>query len=135
MTTNRKMKQVLRTGAFLSCSLSFLYAHAFEPVADGHGNATINGVSPVSTTIDGVNLKFSQRAINEIKNANFDTDKLVNQLRPSFHFDDETIQSGTQRIVDLKAKAIQAALANQGKEARMAIGAALHTRKGGSNEH
>ncbi|MDD5269389.1 MAG: hypothetical protein PHO08_20115 [Methylococcales bacterium] len=90
----------------------------------GHGGITRDALV-LSITIDGETLKFTDKAKEEIKDANFEVDH--HQLTASFHFDDESLNEGMTRINTLKEQVIQEAKAGNGKSARKSLGGALHT--------
>lgn len=98
---------------------------AFETNAQGHGGITQDALHGVSITLNGETLKFTERAILEVRKANFDVD--WHQLAADFHFDDEALGGGSQRINALRAQVIAAAVGGDGKAARKALGGALHT--------
>src|SRR5205814_10609545 len=91
----------------------------------GHGGINRDALGAVSITINGETLKFTDRAITEVRQANFDVD--WHQLAASFHFDDEALAGGSQRIVDLRTQVIDSAVGGDGKAARQALGGAMHT--------
>ena len=112
--------------AFAACAL-FLGSSAwsFSLNDTGHGGATRDALNAASVTVDGQVLKFTDRAKEEIKDANFDVD--WHQFSPSFHFDNESLDTGTARIKALKEETITQAKGGNGKAARKALGGALHT--------
>lgn len=100
-------------------------AHAFGLSDVGHGGITRDALAEISVTVDDETLKFTDRAKEEIKDANFSVD--WHQLTASFHFDDEALNGGSIRINSLKEKVITDAKGGNGKSARKALGGALHT--------
>jgi hypothetical protein len=116
----------LRAG-LLSLVAQLAPAHAFKLDDTGHGGITRDALAQTSITIGTVTLKFSDRAKEEIKAANFETDKPVNQVRPAFHFDSEAVAGGLTRVKSLKEDVIAKATGGNGKDAKKALGAALHT--------
>jgi hypothetical protein len=76
-------------------------------------------------------FKFSQRALEQIKKANVDTDGIFNCqfFGVIEHFDDEELVGASQRLMTLKDTVIRLITATppNGKEARQALGGALHT--------
>ena len=99
--------------------------HAFSLNETGHGGITRDALGSIAITLDGETLKFTDRAKEEIKDANFEVDH--HQLTASFHFDDESLTAGTTRINALKEQVISNATGGDGKSARKALGGALHT--------
>ncbi len=107
-------------------------AIAFKLTRDGHLGITSDAVKPISVTIDGKTLKFSDKALDQIIEANKDTDSVIfpnNQARADFHFDDESFLAATTRILNLKQEVIDNIIKAQpdGSAARQALGGALHT--------
>ncbi len=100
-------------------------AHPFSLNDTGHGGITRDALAAISITINGETLKFTDRAREEVKDANFEVDH--HQLTASFHFDDEALGGGSSRIVALKEQVISSATGGNGKAARQALGGALHT--------
>ncbi|MDP3670565.1 MAG: hypothetical protein WA191_02130 [Telluria sp.] len=98
---------------------------AFSLNDTGHGGITRDALASASITISGETLKFTDRAKEEVKDANFEVDR--HQLTASFHFDDESLSAGTSRINTLKEQVISSATGGNGKAARKALGGALHT--------
>lgn len=98
---------------------------AFKTDDQGHGGITRDSLTAVSITLSGETLKFTDRAIVEVRKANFDVD--WHQLAADFHFDDEALGGGSQRINALKTQVINAAVGGDGNAARTALGGALHT--------
>jgi hypothetical protein len=110
-------------------------AYAFK--ANYHGDINKASLPAVSRTIDGKELKFTPKAIQEVAQANIDTDCggdancacVECQADPSRHFDNEAFAASSQRILRLK----EAILANitaaspHGFAARADLGQALHT--------
>lgn len=98
---------------------------AFKTDEQGHGGITRDALQGVSITLGGETLKFTDRAILETRSANFDVD--YHQLAADFHFDDEALPAGSQRINALRTQVITAAIGADGRTARIALGGALHT--------
>lgn len=82
----------------------------------------------VETDPDGVELKFTQSAIDEVRTANGLVDYL-GFLFSKFHFDDEEFPDASQRIIDKLEETVQALKEDppDGEDARDALGEALHT--------
>lgn len=100
-------------------------ASAFKLDEGGHGGITRDALAGIAVTLDGETLKFSEKAREEIRDANFAVD--LNQLAASLHFDDEALDGGTARINSLKERTISLAKGGDGPGARKALGGALHT--------
>ena len=98
---------------------------AFKTDDQGHGGITRDALRDVSITINGETLKFTDRAAVEVRKANFAVD--WHQLAADYHFDDESLPMGSQRINTLRTQVITAAIGGDGGAARTALGGALHT--------
>ena len=109
-------------GALVSLALLASSAHAFKPNEAGHLGITTEGLSGI--TRDG--LQFSDRALDEIREANRNTD-IIEFFGVAQHFDDEAFVPSSQRLMSLKETTIQRALAGDGEGARRDLGGALHT--------
>ena len=118
-------KLVLMFVIYICLALQNAPVYAFGLNEGGHGGITKKALGDASITISGETLKFTDRAKEEIKDANFEVDH--HQLTPEFHFDNETLRKGTMRIKALKEKVISEATGGNGKAARKALGGALHT--------
>ena len=117
--------KALAAAVSLALLSQFQPAQAFHLDDTGHGGITRDALLNASVTISGETLKFTDRAKEEIKDANFEVD--WHQFSPSFHFDNESLGTGTQRINTLKEQVISEAKGGNGKAARKALGGALHT--------
>lgn len=109
----------------LSAVLCGSPAWSFSLNDTGHGGITRDALNVASVVVDGQTLKFTDRAKEEVKDANFDVD--WHQFSPSFHFDNENLGTGTARINALKEDVIAQAKGGNGNAARKALGGALHT--------
>jgi hypothetical protein len=125
MTGSRQPSRHLYWALLISLSLACSATFAFKLNDGGHGGITRDALQAISVTVEGETLRFSDRAKEEIKDANFEVDH--HQLTASFHFDDESLTAGTQRINDLRQRVISEAIGGNGKSARQALGGALHT--------
>ncbi len=121
----------MRLGFFAAISaLTFGYstAHAFSGNEEGHLGITSDALRPMTRTINGNTYRFTDSAINQINDANRGTD-LAFIHEASAHFDNETLDAGSARVIDLKEQAIAQLLATppNGIAARALLGSALHT--------
>ncbi|BAZ19412.1 hypothetical protein NIES4073_02820 (plasmid) [Kalymmatonema gypsitolerans NIES-4073] len=118
-------------------------ALAFNPDEEGHlgitseairGNSVVSPskpiVSPLERVVNSVKLRFSDTALQEIRDANRSTDFSTTFLDPEKHFDNEEFFNGTTRLVEFKNYII-GQITNpffpNGANARIALGGALHT--------
>lgn len=110
--------------------LTFGYgtAHAFSGNEEGHLGITSDALRPMTRTINGRTYRFTDTAINQINDANRGTD-LAFVHEASAHFDNETLDAGSARIIDLKEQAIGQLLSSppNAVAARALFGSALHT--------
>lgn len=129
-------------GSIVHCRLAILLGallaisplHAFKPTAEfGHVGIVREAITPISrNTTLGVPLKFSARAILQIRDATAGVDEIFSArgelTTPTAHCDDELLPACSQRLIDIKA-AVIAALVNErnGDLARAQLGRALHT--------
>jgi hypothetical protein len=110
-------------------------AQSFKPTAEfGHVGITKDGMKDITrTSSDGKTLKFSERAVNEVRDADAGVDEIFSSRGefndPVAHCDDEMLPECTQRMIDLKNAAISALTGSSpdGAEARRQTGRALHT--------
>src|SRR5262249_39747027 len=110
-------------------TLAIRPAFAFKPNEDGHLGITKSALDDTNRVVNGETLKFSDRAVKQIRDANKDTDCLSCQAQAEFHFDDESFAAGTARLTSLKASVISKITASSpdGASARKDLGGALHT--------
>jgi hypothetical protein len=118
-------KRLLAPAVVMFLAKGYWPVHAFGLNDTGHGGITRDALNLVSKDINGETLKFTDRARQEIKDANFEVDH--HQLTAEFHFDDEKLNGGTTRINTLKERVITESLGGNGRAARQALGGALHT--------
>ena len=111
--------------------LPISHALAFDiPV---HLKITRGELRPLTAQVNGQTRKFSERALNDISQANEDVDSIfllsAAVFRPSRHFTNESYTASTQRLVDLRREVIQLVTQAepQGAQARLKLGQALHT--------
>src|SRR2546422_9912067 len=110
---------------------------AFKPTAEyGHVGIVTDaltgyrGLPPITRTAStGETLRFSERAITQIRDATAGVDEIFSSRGefsvPAAHCDDALLPDCTQRIIDIKANVINLARALQGEEARAQLGRAL----------
>ena len=117
-----------RIGLALLAALVSSPALAFKPNDAGHLGITTDGLTPITRSVDGATLRFSEAALSEIREANRDTD-VVTFFGVAEHFDDEAFRDSSTRLQDLKESAIEKLLAvpPDGFGARRDFGGALHT--------
>ncbi len=108
-------------------TMIFSNSYGFKTNDAGHPKITNEALKVISRTISDEELKFSDRAIEEIQEWNNKQD--WNQINSAVHFDNENLAGGSQRINKLKEAAINSAIGenSSGLEARKNIGRALHT--------
>src|SRR5207302_627680 len=105
--------------------------YGFKP--DDTGHLLITSIAlrrgDVSRTIGSVNYAFTDKAIEEVRDANKSTDLSLSFFDSAAHFDDEDFAGGTQRLIDLKSRIIEkiTAAVPDGVGARQELGGALHT--------
>ncbi|GAB1541751.1 hypothetical protein NUACC21_44230 [Scytonema sp. NUACC21] len=94
-----------------------------------HEEITREALADTNVVIDGATLQFSTRAIQQIVDANKDTDQPVNQFNTEKHFDGEDFPGGSQRLVNLKERTITKVIGEEpvASSARKDLGGALHT--------
>jgi hypothetical protein len=111
---------------------------AFKTDDTGHLGITEEALNDIEKLVEGEKLKFTRKAIDEIKTANEDTDGGIHnpilfaykQLgETENHFDDENLEGGSQRLIDLKKQVTQKLQQSppDGVGARKDLGGALHT--------
>src|SRR5215831_8685851 len=110
-------------------TLAIRPAFAFKPNDAGHLGITKEALDATSRVVNSETLKFSDRAVKQIRDANKDTDCLSCQANAEFHFDDESFETATARLTSLKASVISKITASNpdGAAARKDLGGALHT--------
>jgi hypothetical protein len=94
-----------------------------------HEEITREVLAATQPLVNGQKLQFSKQAIQEIVDANQDTDRLVNQSNPELHFDGEDFIGGSKRLIDLKERTIDKVTSAEPEagSARNDLGGALHT--------
>ena len=95
-----------------------------------HKEITKTVLQAISKTVGSNTYKFTDKAINEVLDANAGTDECFTcQAHSEYHFDDENFAGGSQRLVNLKNAILQdlSGSSPNGKKAREHLGQALHT--------
>lgn len=95
-----------------------------------HEEITREALAATQPIVDGQRLQFSTGAVQQIVDANKDTDQLVNQSNTEKHFDGEDFLGGSQRLIRLRERAIAKVVSiedPQASSARNDLGGALHT--------
>ena len=109
----------------IACSAVLVFAAsalAFKPNEAGHLGITTQGLQQMERG----GLRFSERALDEIRDANRNTD-IIFFFGVAEHFDDEAFEASSQRLIALKNSVIQKSIAGDGEGARTDFGGALHT--------
>ncbi len=129
MSTNCALLEKILVISMLVALAAIRSASAFKPNEDGHLGITSQALSAIQRMIDSETLKFSDRAIQQIRAANKATDCIPCQEDASLHFDDEAFAAGTIRLLNLKEGIISKITASSpdGESARRDLGGALHT--------
>jgi von Willebrand factor A domain-containing protein 7 len=95
-----------------------------------HREITRSELEALTAEVDGEPQKFSERAVEQVMDANETMDRRFNQalFRPERHFTNEEYQASTQRLIDLRQRVIDSVTASSpnGARARQALGEALH---------
>ncbi len=87
------------------------------------------GVSePYRVVVDGVTLGFTERALEQIQDANeaMDLGPSMGLFRPERHFLSGSHQQASERLISLRQEIVEALAAGRGHEARKKLGWALH---------
>ncbi|MDZ8054558.1 MAG: HET-C-related protein [Aulosira sp. ZfuVER01] len=94
-----------------------------------HEAITREALAATQPVINNEKLQFSQRAIQQIVDANKDTDQPVNQADTEKHFDGEDFLGGSKRLIRLKERSITKVIDSdpEASSARKDLGGALHT--------
>ncbi|MBZ5556408.1 MAG: hypothetical protein LAO77_03930 [Acidobacteriia bacterium] len=109
---------------------------AFKPTAEfGHVGIVTDAVTPITrTSSSGETMKFSARAIRQIRDATAGVDEIFSSRGefsvPQAHCDDELLPDCSRRIIDIKnavINLIKDEATRNGEEARAQLGRALHT--------
>lgn len=115
----------------LALALPVSQAVAFDiPV---HLRITRDELRPLTAQVNGQPRKFSERALEDISQANEDVDSVLllsaAVFRPSRHFTNESYSASSQRLIDLRREIIQLVTQAEpeGAQARIKLGQALHT--------
>src|SRR5689334_9603478 len=108
-------------------------ASAFKPTAEfGHVGIVRDALSTITRTLStGETIKFSKRAIDQVRDATAGVDEIVSSRGefnvPTAHCDDELLPECTQRLITIKGTVVARSRAKDGEEARAQLGRALHT--------
>ena len=109
---------------------------AFKPTAEfGHVGIVTDAITPITrTSSTGETLKFTPRAIRQIRDATAGVDEIFSSRGefsvPLAHCDDELLPDCSQRIINIKnvvINNIKDEASRNGEEARAQLGRALHT--------
>jgi len=100
---------------------------AFMPAI--HEDISAEALRATSRTIDGEDLRFTDKAILEIRRANRQTDLSADFFRAYKHFDSERFGEASAHLQQLKTQVIAAITASSpdGERGRELLGTALHT--------
>jgi hypothetical protein len=114
--------------ALLLVAMTVTSAAAFQPGI--HMDISSEGLRPITAVVDGSRtIRFTEEALDEIADANKDTD-----IGPGFfvgpnHFTEEDFAASTARLLNLKQEVIDFVTRAEpdGETARRRLGTALHT--------
>lgn len=110
--------------------------YAFKPTAEyGHVGICRDAITPISRTASsGETLMFSDRAIEQIRDATAGVDEIFSDRgefdTPAAHCDDELLPACSQRMITIRENIINNLKdegSRDGAEARAQLGRALHT--------
>lgn len=131
----RSRRSAFALGLALALCLPLTHVGAFKPTAEfGHVGIVRDAITPITRTgSDGGTLRFSPRAIEQIRDATAGVDEIFSDRGelsvPNAHCDDELLPACSQRIKTIK-EAVVANLSSgspDGAAARAQVGRALHT--------
>jgi von Willebrand factor A domain-containing protein 7 len=95
-----------------------------------HRAITLDKLKDLTATVGGKTVKFSQRALEEVAQANEDTDDLSSAalFHPERHFTNERFLQGTTELMTQRQRVISSVTGSpaDGSTARKALGRALH---------
>lgn len=114
--------------ATLACLLAAAPAFAFKPGI--HKDISRDAMRTITTTVDGGRtITFTDKAIEEVRKANWRTDIGLGFFRGKNHFTEELFSASSQRLIDLKEGIIADITATRpdGEAARKKLGTAHHT--------
>ncbi len=137
MKTMRERAALTLTLVVLAATCSWVGSvYAFKPTAEyGHVGICRDAITPITRTASsGETLRFSARAIEEIRDATAGVDEIFSDRgefdTPAAHCDDELLPACSQRMMNIRDNIINN-LKNEatrdGAEARAQLGRALHT--------
>lgn len=96
-----------------------------------HRAITLDKLKDLTATVAGKTVKFSQRALEEIAQANEDTDDLSSAalFHPERHFTNENFLQGTTELMTQRQRVISSVTGSpaDGSTGRKALGRALHS--------
>lgn len=96
-----------------------------------HRNITLTQLRDIRATIAGKDVGFSQRALEEVAQANEDTDDISSAalFHPERHFTNERFLDGTNELIAQRRRVISSVTASpaDGRTGRQALGRALHS--------
>lgn len=94
-----------------------------------HEKITQEALADFQVKVGDETFKFTQKAIEQIVNANKHIDDPPNQFESKMHFDDEDFSGGSQRVMRRKERVITKVTGSdpQGTSARNDLGTTLHT--------
>lgn len=99
---------------------------------EAHRQITISTLTTMSATVAGQPAKFSERALQEIAQANEYVDSIwagnAAWFQPTFHFTNATLNASSQRLITLKQQIVAELTSStpNGARARELLGQALH---------
>jgi len=117
--------------ALILASLCVAVPSAFD--VPTHRDITITRLRDIAATVSGKEVHFSQRALEEVAQANEDTDDLSSAalFHPERHFTNERFLEGTTELINQRRRVISSVATPDkpadGRTARQALGRALHS--------
>jgi hypothetical protein len=115
--------------ALILASLCVAVPSAFD--VPTHRDITITRLRDITATVSGKEVHFSQRALEEVAQANEDTDDLSSAalFHPERHFTNERFLEGTTELINQRRRVISSVTASpaDGRTGRQALGRALHS--------
>lgn len=111
----------------MSTALMSTTNSAFMPAI--HEDISAEALRATTRSVDGEDLRFTDKAILEIRRANRQTDLSSDFFRAFKHFDSESFAAASAHLTQLKEQVIASitAASPDGEKARAALGTALHT--------
>ena len=115
--------------ALILASLCVAVPSAFD--IPTHRDITLTRLRDITATVAGKEVRFSQRALEEVAQANEDTDDLSSAalFHPERHFTNERFLEGTTELINQRRRVISSVTASpaDGRTGRQALGRALHS--------